>query len=73
MFFDFHNGKSVRNISNSDLEDYNTPYILANGFSHTYKNQTIYEKELFGHKTIIFSGRGLSNARYISTIEFKHP
>ena len=31
------------------------------------------EKELFGHKTIIFGCRGLSNSRYIRIIESKHP
>jgi integrase len=47
MFFGFHNGKSVKDISNRDLEDYNTRYILANGFSHTYQNQTINALKLY--------------------------
>jgi len=47
MFFGFHNDKSVKDISNSDLEDYNTRYILANGFSHTYQNQTINALKLY--------------------------
>lgn len=47
MFFGFHNGKSVKDISSDDLEDYNTQYILANGFSFTYQNQTINALKLF--------------------------
>jgi hypothetical protein len=41
--------------------------------AYNFTKKTINEKELFGHKTIIFGGRGLSNARYISTKESKHP
>lgn len=47
MFFGFHNGKAVKDISSDDLEDYNTRYILANGFSFTYQNQTINALKLF--------------------------
>ncbi len=47
MFFGFHKDKSVEEISTNDLEDYNTRYILANGFSFTYQNQTINALKLF--------------------------
>lgn len=47
MFFGFHNGKSVEEISPADLEDYNTGYILINGFSYTYQNQTVNALKLF--------------------------
>ncbi len=47
MFFGFHNDKSVEDISTNDLEDYNTRYILGNGFSFTYQNQTINALKLF--------------------------
>ncbi len=47
MFFGFHDGKSVEDIATQDLEDYNTRYILANGFSFTYQNQTINALKLF--------------------------
>lgn len=47
MFFSFHDGKSVEDLSTNDLEDYNTRYILANGFSFTYQNQTINALKLF--------------------------
>ncbi|WP_394750686.1 tyrosine-type recombinase/integrase [Spongiimicrobium salis] len=41
LFFGFHNNKSIEDISIAEVEDYNTRYILANDFSHTYQNQTI--------------------------------
>ncbi|MGB5357415.1 MAG: tyrosine-type recombinase/integrase [Eudoraea sp.] len=47
MFFGFHHTKLVKDIRSRDLEDYNTNYILANGFSHTYQNQTINALKLF--------------------------
>ena len=47
IFFGFHNGKAFKDISSDDLEDYNTRYILANGFSFTYQNQTINALKLF--------------------------
>ena len=47
MFFGFHHGKSVKDITNGDLEDYNTRYILANGYSPTYQNQTINALKLY--------------------------
>ncbi len=47
MFYAFHQDKSVEEISVNDLEDYNTRYILANGFSFTYQNQTINALKLF--------------------------
>lgn len=47
MFFGFHYGKSATDITTNDLEDYNTRYILANGYSHTYQNQTVNALKLF--------------------------
>ena len=47
VFFGFHNEKTVDTIKKSDLEDFNTRYILANGFSYTYQNQTINALKLF--------------------------
>ena len=47
MFFSFHSGKSAQEIVKTDLEDYNNNYIIANGFSYTYQNQTINALKLF--------------------------
>lgn len=41
LFFSFHSNKSIGDITIAEVEDYNTRYILANDFSHTYQNQTI--------------------------------
>lgn len=46
-FFGFHKEKSVGDITSQDIEDFNLLYILANGFSHTYQNQTINALKLF--------------------------
>jgi len=47
MFFGFHHTKTLAEITKSDLVDYNTRYILENGFSYTYQNQTINALKLF--------------------------
>ena len=47
MFFSFHSGKSIQEISKTHLEEYNNNYIIANGYSYTYQNQTINALKLF--------------------------
>ncbi|SMC87230.1 tyrosine-type recombinase/integrase [Cellulophaga tyrosinoxydans] len=46
-FFSYHSEKSAQEIDKTDLEDYNFNYIIANGFSYTYQNQTINALKLF--------------------------
>lgn len=51
LFFGFHYDKSLKEITKRDLEDFNTRYILENGFSYTYQNQVINAiKLLFDHE-----------------------
>ena len=47
MFFSFHFTHTLETISKLDLETYNTEYILKNGYSFTYQNQTINALKLF--------------------------
>lgn len=47
MFFGFHHTKGLQEIVKTDLENFNTNYILANGYSFTYQNQAINALKLF--------------------------
>lgn len=47
MFFGFHHTKGSQEITTTDIEDFNTKYILENGFSFTYQNQAINALKLF--------------------------
>ncbi|NHF60283.1 tyrosine-type recombinase/integrase [Flavobacteriaceae bacterium TP-CH-4] len=47
MFFGFHHTKRLPEIDKNDLENFNTNYILANGYSFTYQNQAISALKLF--------------------------
>lgn len=47
MFFGFHHTKGSQEIITTDIEDFNTKYILENGFSFTYQNQAINALKLF--------------------------
>ena len=47
IFFGFHHTKSLEEITKTDLENFNTQYILENGYSYTYQNQAINALKLF--------------------------
>lgn len=46
-FFSFYKEKSLKNISKQDIEEYNYHYIICNGYSRTFQNQTINAIKLF--------------------------
>lgn len=47
IFFGFHHTKSVEEITKEDVENFNSQYILENGYSYTYQNQAINALKLF--------------------------
>ena len=47
QFFRFLHPKPYESLNERDILDFNTEYILANGFSHTYQNQAISALKLF--------------------------
>jgi len=51
VFFKFHNTKRIEDITNADLIDFNTNYILANNYSYTYQNQMVNAIKLFYKQT----------------------
>ncbi|WP_452229301.1 MULTISPECIES: tyrosine-type recombinase/integrase [unclassified Lacinutrix] len=51
MFFKYHHSKKIELITNDDLIDFNTNYILANNYSYTYQNQLVNAVKLFFKQT----------------------
>ncbi|KAA2219913.1 tyrosine-type recombinase/integrase [Maribacter flavus] len=47
QFFRFKHPKPIHSITETDIIDFNTNYILANRFSYTYQNQAINTIKLF--------------------------
>jgi len=47
LFFRFQHPKTIANITQKDILNFNTDYILANGYSYTYQNQAINAIKLF--------------------------
>ena len=47
LFFRFHADKQIETITKDDIEDFNTNYILKNGYSFTFQNQLINAIKLF--------------------------
>jgi len=51
IFFKYHHTKKIELITNEDLLDFNTNYILANNYSYTYQNQLVNAIKLFYKQT----------------------
>lgn len=47
IFFSFYKEKGIKNINKKDIEEYNYHYIICNGYSCTFQNQTINAIKLF--------------------------
>lgn len=47
LFFKYHHTKDIKDITKSDLLDFNNNYILANNYSYTYQNQLVNAIKLF--------------------------
>lgn len=47
IFFNYYKDKPIEELSKQDIEEYNYNYILRNGYSRTFQNQTINAIKLF--------------------------
>lgn len=47
VFFRFHSDKEIGSITKSDVESFNTNYILKNNYSFTFQNQLVNAIKLF--------------------------
>jgi site-specific recombinase XerD len=47
IFFSFYKERDIENINKQDIEEYNYHYIICNGYSCTFQNQTINAIKLF--------------------------
>lgn len=47
IFFRFQHPKAIADITQRDILNFNTDYIMANGYSYTYQNQAINAIKLF--------------------------